>query len=99
MLLKTILNRIEPFKSFVYGKPLRFVPDLCVLSHSGLCIVSAILCFVPLLGKNTRKLVIRKTELSGNSIIKPAADGWQVGRMLPAGGKAAILGTHGKEVT
>jgi hypothetical protein len=79
-------------------QPLCIVPDLCVLSHSGLCIVSAILCFVPLLGKNTRKLVIRKTELSGNPIIKPAANGGQVGRMIPAGGKDAILGTHGKEV-
>ena len=79
-------------------QPLCFVPDLCVLSHSGLCIVSVILCFVPLLGKNIRKLVIRKTELSGNTIMKPAADGWQVGRMIPAGGKDANLWTHGKEV-
>ena len=79
-------------------QPLCIVPDLCVLSHSGLCIVSTILCFVPLLGKDIRKLVIRKTELSGNPIIKPAADGGQVGRTIPAGGKEAILGTQGKEV-
>ena len=79
-------------------QPLCIVPDLCVLSHSGLCFVSTILCIVPLLGKNTRKLVIRKTELSRNPIIKPAANGGQVGRMIPAGGKDAILGTHGKEV-
>jgi hypothetical protein len=79
-------------------KPLCFVPDLCVLSHSGLCIVSVILCFVPLLVKSIRKLVIRKTEGLGNSIMKPAASGGHVGRMIPAGGKEAILGTHGKEV-
>ena len=74
-----------------------FVPDLCVLSHLPLCFVSTTLCFVPLLGKNIRKLVIRKTELSGNPIMKPAADGGQVGRMIPAGSKEAILGTQGMQ--
>ena len=78
-------------------KPLCFVPDLCVLSHLTLCIVSTILCIVPLLGKSIRKLVIRKTEGLGNPIIKPAADGGQVGRMIPAGSKEAILGTQGMQ--
>ena len=46
-----------------------FVPRLCVLSHLALCIVSLTLCFVPLLGKNIRKLVIRKTKLLGNHLV------------------------------
>jgi hypothetical protein len=79
-------------------QPLCIVPDLCVLSRSGLCIVSKILCIVPLLGKNIRKLVIRKTEGLGNPIIKPDDLRSQVGRMFPAGGKDANLWTHGKEV-
>ena len=78
-------------------QPLCIVPDLCVLSHSGLCIVSIILCFVPLLGKNIRKEVIRKTEGSGNPIMKPAALRSQVGRMIPVGSKEAILGTQGMQ--
>ena len=52
----------------VLSRPPVYCPELCVLSHSGLCFVSTILCFVPLLGKNIRKLVIRKTELSGNQL-------------------------------
>ena len=77
-------------------QPLCIVPDLCVLSHSGLCFVSATLCIVPLLGKNIRKLVIRKTEGLGKQSVNLPTFGRRLDER-PAGGKEAILGTHGKE--
>lgn len=81
--------------------PLCIVPDLCVLSHSGLCFVSTILCIVPLLGKNIRKLVIRKTEgLEKQLVNLPPMAGRLDESFLPEAKTPSWerMQTHGKEV-